>query len=77
MEGSEGKIGGPDQEKPEFFDRVIAMHPTTFWMEGCDAPELKGIQIGFRLKPGAVPVARQPIPLSPFDDLRVEYHLHQ
>ena len=38
---------------------------------------VKGIQIGFRLKPGAKPVARQPIPLSPFDVLRVEYHLEE
>ena len=31
----------------------------------------------FRLKPNAKPVARQPIPLSPFDDMRVEYHIEE
>ena len=29
------------------------------------------------MKLGAKPVARQPIPLSPFDDLRVEYHIEE
>ena len=72
-----GKIGGTEQEQVEFFEQVIAAHCQTFWIDGCDAPEVKGIRIGFRLKPGARPVARQPIPLSPFDDLRVEYHLEE
>ena len=27
------------------------------------------------MKIGAKPVARQPIPLSPYDDMRVEYHI--
>ena len=31
----------------------------------------------FRLKPGAKPVARQPIPVSPYGDLRVEYHIEE
>ena len=29
------------------------------------------------LKPGAVPKARQPIPVSPYDDLRVEFHIEE
>ncbi len=33
--------------------------------------------IGVRLKPGAKPVARQPIPVSPYDDLRVEYQIRE
>ena len=33
--------------------------------------------MGFRLKPDYKPVARQPIPLSPYDELRVEYHLEE
>ena len=33
--------------------------------------------IAFRLKPGAKAVARQPTPASPYDDLRVEYHIEE
>ncbi len=33
--------------------------------------------IRFKLKPGAKPVARQPIPMPPFDELRTEYHLEE
>ena len=33
--------------------------------------------IGFRMKPGMKPVARQPIPLSPYDDLRVEFQIEE
>ena len=29
------------------------------------------------MKPGAVPKARQPIPLSPYDDLRVEFRIEE
>ena len=49
--------------------------PQCFWMEGCEAPTVRDHVINFRVKPGAKPVARQPIPLSPYDNLRVEYHI--
>ena len=33
--------------------------------------------VEFDLKPDAKPVAWQPIPLSPFDEARVEYHVEE
>ena len=60
-----------------FFDSVIAKYHQCFWTEGCAPPAVRDHLIRFRLKPGAKPVARQPIPLSPFDDLRVEYHIEK
>ena len=74
---SEGRIGGTPEEQRVFFDSVVAKYPQCFWTEGCAPPAVRGHLIRFRLKPGAKPVARQPIPLSPFDDLRVEYHIEE
>ena len=45
--------------------------------KGLRASCCSGHLIRFRLKPGAKPVARQPIPLSPFDEMRVEYHIEE
>ena len=41
------------------------------------APGVTGTVISFKVKPGAKPVARQPIPMSPYDELRTEYHLEE
>ena len=74
---SEGRIGGTPEEQRMLFDLGIAKYPQCFWTEGCAPPAVRDHLIRFRLKPGAKPVARQPIPLSPFDDLRVEYHIEE
>jgi hypothetical protein len=71
------RIGGTEAEKREFFDKVIAKYPDVDWIEGCPAPTVRSKLIHFNLKPGAVPKARQPIPLSPYDDLRVEFHIEE
>ena len=49
----------------------------SFWIEGCEAPTVRDKVIGYRMKPGMKPVARQPIPLSPYDDLRVEFQIEE
>ena len=77
LKESAGKIGGTPEEQSRFFDRVIASYPECFWMDGCSAPLIRNYKIRFRLKPGAKPVARQPIPMSPYDDLRVEFHIEE
>ena len=69
------KIGGTEEEKRAFFEKVIAAYPDVYWMEGCPAPTVKNKLVHFNNKPDAVPRARRPIPLSPYDDLRVEYHI--
>ena len=33
-----GKIGGSKSEQEDYFKRVIASHPATFWLEGCAPP---------------------------------------
>ena len=43
----------------------------------CAPPAIKDYQIRMEPLPNAKPVAMQPIPLSPYDNLRVEYHLWQ
>ena len=48
-----------------------------FWIEGCAPPLVKDHQIRSRTKPNANQVARQPIPLSAYADLRVEYHIEE
>ena len=46
-----------------------------YWIDGCPPPTVRIKLIHFRQKAGTVPKARQPIPLSPYDDLRVEFHI--
>ena len=75
LEKTASKIGGTAEEQKRFFDEVLGKYPECFWIEGCEAPCVKDHKIRFRVKSGAVPVARQPIPLSPYDDVRVEYHI--
>ena len=77
QEAVKDKIGGTAEEQKAFFERVIAAHPLQFWLEGCAAPCVRGTVISFELKPGAKPVARQPIPMSPYDAMRTEYHLEE
>ena len=62
---SMSRIGGTDEEKREFFDKVVAKYPDVYWIQGCPAPTVRSKLIHVHLKPGAVPKARQPIPLSP------------
>ena len=71
------RIGGTAEQKREFFDEVIAKYPDVYWIDGCPAPTVRSKLIHFNLKPGAVPKARQPIPVSPYDDLRVEFHIEE
>ena len=68
-------IGGSKDEQAEFFEKVIWGHTECFWIDGCAAPTVRDFKINFKLKPGGKPIAMQPIPLSPYDDMRVEYHL--
>ena len=71
----ETRVGGTPQERDRFFKEVVATYPEVFWTDECAAPKVRGHVIHFRPKDDAVPVARQPIPLSPFDEMRVEFHL--
>ena len=74
---SEERIGGTAAEQKRFFDVAIARYSDVYWIEGCPPPTVRSKLIHFNLKPGAVPKARQPIPLSPYDDLRVEFHIEE
>ncbi len=76
-EAVKDKFGGEPHEQEEFVRRVIATHPEQCWLDGCPAPCVRGTVISFRLMQGAKPVARQPFPVSPFDELRTEYHLEE
>ena len=40
-------------------------------------PTIKHHKIHFRLEQGAKPVAREPIPLSAYDSMRVEFHIEE
>ncbi len=60
--------------RPRSFARVVAPHPEQFSLEGCAAPYARGSVISFESKPGAVPVARQPNPVPPYDEMHTEYH---
>ena len=71
------RIGGGPEERDRFFKEVVGAFPHCFWMDGCAAPTVRNHIIEFDVKSGAKPVARQPIPLSPFDEVRVEYHLDE
>ncbi len=71
------RIGGTPKEQRVVFDRVIARCPDCFWISVCVAPCVRDKLVGFRLEDGAKPVARQPIPLSPYDDMRVEFHVEE
>jgi len=71
------RIGGSSEEKEKVFKEVCCKYPEVFWTKKCSPPLVKGRVIHFREKEKAKPVARQPIPLSPYDELRVEFHLEQ
>ena len=71
------RIGGTEKEKRQFFDEALAPYGDVYWFEGCPAPTVRSKLVHFSLKPGAVPKARQPISLTPYDDLRVEFHIEE
>ena len=54
---------------------MVAKYPEVFWTEECAPPLVRGHVVSMREREGSVPVARQPIPLSPYDEMRVEFHL--
>ena len=68
-----GRIAGTEAKPERFFTEVIAAYDECFWIEGCDPPRVRDKLVSCKLKNGANPVARQPIPVSipvsPFDDL--------
>ena len=57
-------IGGNPGEREAFFDKVLGTFPNCFWLERCAAPTVRDYVIEFTAKPGAKPVACQPIPSS-------------
>ncbi len=52
----------------------MARYPEVFWTEEYAPPLIKGYAVNMKEKEGSVPVARQTIPLSPYDEMRVEFH---
>ena len=75
--GKAPKIGGPSEEGEKIWKDIVLKHRRCFWLDGCAAPAVRDHQIHFTVRPNAVPVARQPIPVSPYDDMRVEYHIEE
>ena len=67
--------GRTAQERQQFWDEVIVKNTECWWIDGCAAPTVKGYRVNMEAKKDAVPVAMQPIPLSPYDRLRVQYHI--
>ena len=49
QEAVKDKIGGSPKEQEELFTQVIATHPLQFWLEGCEAPCVRGTVISFKL----------------------------
>ena len=70
-------IGGTPEEQERFFQAAVARFPTVYWLDGCATPCVKNVKIHFQVKPHSKPVVRMPIPLSPYDNIRVEYHLKE
>ena len=66
---------GTDQQRETFLEKVLYKNLEGIWLDGCAAPTVKNYWVNMPLKPGAKPVAMQPIPLSPYDTLRVRYHI--
>ena len=75
--GRAPKVGGPPEEVEKVWKDIVLKHRRCFWIDGCAAPCVQNHKIHFSVRPNAVPVARQPIPVSPFDDMRVEYHIEE
>ena len=76
-DGKEAQVHGSEKEVDRVWREVCLKHRNCFWVDGCAAPCVRDHQIHFSVRPGAIPVARQPIPVSPYDDLRVEYHIEE
>ena len=66
---------GSDQERSRYLQEVLYKNLCSLWFDGCAAPTIKGYEVSMPAKPGAKPVAMQPIPLSPYDQARVRYHI--
>ena len=45
---AEGRVGGTEEEKRDFFDRIIAAYPDVFWIDGCPAPTVRDKLVHFR-----------------------------
>ena len=69
------RIGGTNEEAKKYFDECVAPFGDVHWIDGCKAPTIRDHKIHMEALPNAKPIAMQPIPLSPFDDIRVDYHL--
>ena len=68
----EGKTA---QERQQMWNEVIVKNTECWWIDGCAAPTVKGYKVNMEAKENAVLVAMQPIPLSPYDRARVQYHI--
>ena len=62
------------KQRSSFVDRVLRAFSVCFWVEGCFAPRVEGFTTHIEPLPGAVPKIQQPLSLSPFDQMRLEYH---
>ena len=50
------------------------MFSSCFWVQGCLSPQVSGFRAHIEVKPDAVPRVSQPYPLSPFDQMRMDFH---
>ena len=75
--GKDPKVSGTTEQVDRVWNEIVLGHRRCFWIDGCAAPCVRAHKIHFSVRLGAVLVARQPIPVSPYDDLRVEYHIEE
>ena len=66
------QLSKPKQRK--VLDRVVRAFSCCFWLVGCAAPRVTGFEASIPLRQEAVPRVLQPLHLSPYDQLRLEYH---
>ena len=69
------RLEGSGVQRDQFITEVLFQNLCALWFLGCAAPTVKGYEINMPTKPGGKPVAMQPIPLSPYDQLRIQYHM--
>ena len=62
------------KQRSSFVTKVLRAFSMCFWVEGCNAPRVDGFLAHIEPLPDAVPRIQQPLHLSPFDQLRLEYH---
>ena len=65
------------KQRSSFLTRVLRALSVCFWIEGCNAPRVEGFLAHIEPLPNAVPKIQQPLQLSPFDQLRLEFHEDQ